>query len=241
VSVLSRAGHGFGIFLLLLLLPFRAFSSTLYVYYPCLLNPLAVEKRLTADFPNCKITVFGRIDDFLEKVKTDRPRIVITKPGLENQLNGYQPDLLGVRNRKTEDSFCLLSTGEPVEPGTLQSKTVGTLDFLGRKGTADFINRAFSPAPKLKRVIKTEDLLPLLIMKMADAILVSAYDIPYFRETSKLDLKVTPVPSAKSGIVEVLTLQNNPDTTLLLAVKKANRNFNAVFGIEQWKEARNAE
>jgi len=59
--------------------------------------------------------------------------------------------------------------GFPWSPGMVERsrRSVGALDFLGRDGMATFVQSVVGAHPKVERVTKVEDLLPLLQVRVA--------------------------------------------------------------------------
>src|SRR5262249_37757273 len=65
---------------------------------------------------------------------------------------------------------------------------VGALDLLGRDGTNAFVYSLLGTKPKIERVTKFEDLLPLIQMQKVDAILLPTRLLPDLQAASRLTL-----------------------------------------------------
>ena len=78
--------------------------------------------------------------------------------------------------------------GADAAPDAASVKTVGALDQLGREGTNAFVAGLVGGQVKVERVTKVEDLLPLLQMQRADAVLLPARLFAEIRATSSLNL-----------------------------------------------------
>jgi hypothetical protein len=96
------------------------------------------------------------------------------------------PKLRGVRGGNVEEKYSLVGVGAEPDAGKLA--TVGALDLLGRDGTNAFVKSMLGAQPRVERVTKVEDLLPLLQMQRADAILMPSRLFSEIKSASKLAL-----------------------------------------------------
>ncbi len=211
-------------------------DNKLYVFYPTLARPQAVQEILQQSLSGVSVTVFGRYNDFSEKVSTDQPEAVLAKPEIIKQLGNYSIALNGVRNGKTNNTYVLISVKEPIDLKNINSETIiGTIDILGKTGTENFIRDIFPEISKIKRVNKVEDLLPLLTFNMVSAVIIEEVFVKYFRSTSHLELGISPIPEVKSGIIAVGVRKESDIANELKTLKKHDRETGALFEIEGWK------
>jgi len=218
------------ILLFLALSPGIRGAERLYVFYPTMVRSQVLQKEFSKTFAGVDVIVFGKYGDFRAKIAADSSAAVLTRPALIDQLPGYEKRLTGVRDGKTEEAYRLVSVGKPVKTDSLGSITIGVLDFLGKQGMEEFVSSMTRHHAKVKRVMKLEDLLPLLTFEMAQAILVTDEQIALLKKTSNLDLIVTQLPGAQSGIIALGAQKSaSPD-----AVIKALRT-QTVLGVQQWK------
>ena len=88
------------------------------------------------------------------------------------QFEGYTTKLSGIKNNEKDEPYILLSVEKMIEPSALEGMTMGAVDYFGRKGMDSLLKKFFTPPPKVKRVTKLEDLLPLISFGMVNAILI---------------------------------------------------------------------
>lgn len=222
-------------FIALLLMTTVCHAESLYVFYPTVIRPNILEEKLSEACPGVDIVVFGRYKDFKEKVLKDNPDAVLTKTPLLEQLLHYDIKYRGLRNGSIRENYVLLSVDKPLSPQELTRIPIGAVDFLGRKEMNRFVKELLKVPPRLKRVTKIEDLLPLMTFKMAQGILITEKDISYFKEISKLNFIVTPLPRAMAGIAALAVKKNGNSPAILKAVKEMPAKTTKVFGVEKWK------
>ncbi len=74
------------IFVISILIQFtHVFAQKLYVFYPTVVRPHILQKKLSEACPDFEITVFGRFADFKAKVELDKPHALLTKPDVLKQ------------------------------------------------------------------------------------------------------------------------------------------------------------
>src|SRR5512133_688998 len=224
------------LFLLLLTVSTVFAQKNLYIFYPSIVRPQTIQDKVETVFQGTTVTVFGRYNDFSAKIEIEPPDMVITKTMLIKQLGSYTPVLHGYRNGKSEDSYVLLSINQPVDLKSITSETlIGTIDIMGRNGMNTFVSQFFPTTPKLKRVTKMEDLLPLLTFNMTVAVLVQEPAVSYFKTTSNLNFSITPLPETKDGIV-ALGVKNGTDSDkIIAALKSVDKEVCSFFEVDLWK------
>ncbi|MBN1576564.1 MAG: hypothetical protein JW913_08430 [Chitinispirillaceae bacterium] len=211
-------------------------QEKLYVFYPTTARPQTVQEKMQEHFNGVSVTVFGRCIDMSEKVAAEPPDAVLSKPALIEQMGNYTIVLNGVRKGKTGATYVIMSINAPIDPKAVNAQTtIGAIDVLGRTGMKSFIGHFFPAEPKLKRVTKIEDLLPLLTFNMADAILVEDVFVNYFRSTSNLEFTVKPLSGATTGIIALGVKNNGNADKTVGALKKADKKLCALFEVDQWK------
>jgi len=207
-----------------------------YVFYPSVARPQAIQEKLQRSVLGAEVTVFGRYIDFTAKMEFEPAQMIITKPALIQQLSGYEVKANGTRAGKTEESYILLSINKGVDLAALTSETViGTIDILGRTGMNEFARQFFTVIPKLKRVTKVEDLLPLLTFNMAAAILIQEPALKHFKSTSNLNFVITKLPDPKDGIVALAVKNGGNADKIITALKVADKELCSFFEVDLWK------
>jgi hypothetical protein len=212
-------------------------GQTVYVFYPSTTRPSIIQQQISeACGGDVKVTVFGRFQDFKEKTETDRPDFVITKPLILEQIPGYFVRLKGLRNGRSEEPCVLLSIDKGVDLDSISGITIGVVDLLGRAGMEKYIAGWFRQPVRLNRVIKIEDLLPMLIFNKAQAIFVGEGTIEYFRKTSTLKLVITEVSNCSSGIVVCAARSEDNNSATAAILNDISRKAKTVLEIDQWKQ-----
>lgn len=211
-------------------------QDKVYVFYPSVARPQAVQDKLQSGAQGVVVTVFGRYNDFTAKMEIEPAQMIITKPALISQFSGYDIKMKGMRAGKAEETYVLLSINSGVDLAALTAETmIGTIDILGRNGMNDFAKQFFTTLPKLKRVTKVEDLLPLLTFNMAAAILIQEPAIQYFKSTSNLNFVITKLPESKDGIVALAVKSGGNVNKIYSVLKSADKELCSFFEVDLWK------
>jgi hypothetical protein len=112
-------------------------------------------------------------------------------------------------------------------------KAVGALDLLGRDGTTNFVHGLLGAKPKIERVTKVEDLLPLLQMQRVDAILLPARLVPELQSTSRLNLLPREL-ATKVGLPAVAKTGAQA-AAVLRGIGKLPSATSRSLGVEEWR------
>lgn len=209
-------------------------AEKLYVFYPTTIRPSVLQKKLKEACPAIDITVFGRYKDFIAQINIAPPDAIIVKPDLLKQLPDYEKNLSGVKQGKADEPYFLLSIDKNIDLSKIGQEVIGIVDFLGRKETAKLVASFFTPSPKIKRVIKIEDLLPLLIFNMATSLFLCEDDIAYLKETSKLNFMVTNLPNVKIGLISLAIRKKSSSELIVKSIKGLSNELNLIFTIDEW-------
>lgn len=223
--------------ILLMLSASKSFSQDkVYVFYPSVARPQAVQEKITKSVQGVDVTVFGRYNDFIAKMEIEPAQMVITKPALIEQFGGYDIKIKGVRAGKSEETYVLLSIKNGVDIAVVTAETViGVIDIFGRNKMNAFAKQFFPTTPKLKRVTKVEDLLPLLTFNMAAAILISEPAVQYFKSTSNLNFVITKLPESLDGIVALAVKKGGNAENIAVALRSADKELCSFFEVDLWK------
>jgi hypothetical protein len=207
---------------------------TVYVFLNTDVKSAVLEKALQAKLPDLSVIVFGRFRDFEEALTTRPPDAVLAAQPLlvARKLN---PVLRGMSEGRDVSSVVLLSAGPPLE-GSLANRTIGVVDYLGRKGTQELVASLLqAPDVRIKLVVRVEDLLSLLQFSAADAVLVPSDFVPSFKERSRLPFQVRVVPGAVIGRVGLGILTPAVSELVTRQVKALDSTVNQMMGIDGWR------
>jgi hypothetical protein len=206
-------------------------QATLFVFLNAEMKPRALQQLLAEQMPTIEITVFGRYKDFEKSVASLNPdAIVALAPTIE--ALGLKVGRRGVVASTTDEPYVLLAVDRKIPQNELSGATIGTVDLLGRGRMPGFVGATIGidADAKIKLVTKTEDLLPLLQFKEADAVLLPERQVSLLTTKSLLSLQITatakrvslPSIAARSaagqGIAELIGALN-PATANALGVE----------------------
>jgi hypothetical protein len=209
----------------------------LYAYLFTDQKSAMLEKELQEKLPGLTVTVFGRFRDFEDAMATRPPDAVVALSPLL-AIQGTPIVLQGQRDGNDWEPYVLVSPGSPVS-GSLSGKVIGVVDLLGRAATQEFVAKLLkTPDIKLKRVTKTEDLLPLLQFSAADAVLVPATAVKSMTDRSRLDLRVRSLPDARVGLPAVGVVNERFRDLVTKQIQALDGESNRAVGVDRWRTTR---
>lgn len=207
----------------------QARTSKLLVFLHVALKQRAFESELQAALPGLEVRAVGRLGDF-ERGLEDGQDAVLSLPVLLDS-HGLSGKLQGMRGGSPEERYSLVGAGTVPDPARVAA--VGALDLLGRDGTNAFVYALLGAKPKVERVTKFEDLLPLIQMQKVDAVLLPTRLLPDLQSVSRLTLaqreltklvKLPAVASAGAGGAEVLA-----------AIARMPVKVSRTLGVDEWR------
>ena len=192
----------------------------------------ALEKLLQQQLPGLGVTVFSRYRDLEDASATAKPDgLVAITPIL--QQRGQKPVLQGTRSGKDTEPYLLVSVG--ALDGSLSGKTIGAVDVMGRDGTQAFVAGLVKTKDvKVKRVAKTEDLLPLLEFSAADAILIPSSAMARLTERTRLAIKSKEIPGAPVGLPGVAVFNDASKEAIKKAFSAMDAATKKLLEIDAW-------
>lgn len=206
-----------------------ATALRLLVFLHVAVKQRALQTELAAAMGGIVVTAVGRIADF-DRALQDGQDAVLTLP-VVLAAYGLAPALRGIRQGSPEERYALVAVDVVPDPARISS--VGALDLLGRERTNAFVHGLLGANPKVERVTKVEDLLPLLQMQRVDAILLAARMFTELEADSRLKLAqrtlaaTVGLPAAAkvgAGAVEVLA-----------ALKRLPGSVSSILGVDEWR------
>lgn len=224
-----------------------AAGAKVFVFYPSLARPLAIQEALTKKCPGLDITVFARLTDLQALVGRERPKAILAQNAVLRQFPEYPLRLQGARNGAATEDFVLLSIGKPFDLAKVSGAAIGAVGMLDRKEMDAFVGGLVAGSPRVNRVTKVEDLLPLLIFQSVGAVLVSEANMREFRKKSQANLVEAKLDQGKVGLLAAGILSNAVETAaaagsnapeereLLSALKALDAGTLALLGLDGWK------
>jgi hypothetical protein len=208
---------------------------TLYVYLHTDAKSANLESALKEKLKALNVTVFGRYRDFEEALTTNRPDALLGLRALIQSQNA-EVFLQGLRGQQDWEPYSLISAGATPLKGVYTGKVIGVVDLLGRRGTQEFVAGLLkTPEIKLKRVTKLEDLLPLLQLSAADAVLIPSSEVKAITEHSKLVHQVEEVPDGRVGLPAVSVLNPKWKELVVKQILKLDGETNRTLGVDKWR------
>jgi hypothetical protein len=194
---------------------------------------IVVEKTLQERMPELQIRVFGRFRDFEEAMTTARPDAVLSIAPVLEQFHAAIT-LQGLRAGKPAEAYVLASVNQPLD-GQLTGKTIGVVDILGRDGTQTFLSALLKePSAKVKRVVKVEDLLPLLEFSAADGIVLPGSMVARLTERTRLVIKTKSVAGAPVGLPAVSVLNPAVRQSVIKSFQGLDAATRTLLGLDSW-------
>lgn len=131
--------------------------------------------------------------------------------------------------------YALASFTQGMTPGQAASGTVAVVDELGRKGTPPFVARILGVAepPRVRRVTKVEDLLTLLQLGQADAIVVRPRHLTTLRARTRRTLHSIGL-RAPAVALAVAFVDGGRRTTIEPRIRNLPGEARAELGITRW-------
>jgi len=204
-------------------------APKLLVFLHVAVKQRAFQGELQAALPGIDVTAVGRIADF-DRALQDGTDSVLTLP-VVLAARGLDPKLRGRHQGATDETYVLVGADTIPDAGRVQ--TVGALDILGREGTNTFVEQLLGAHPKVERVTKVEDLLPLLQMQRVDAILLAARLFPDLRASSRLTLMQKEL--AKKVELPALANPGGASAQVMAAVTRLPSRLCSAVGVDEWR------
>jgi len=206
----------------------------LVAYLQVSVKSRALESALAKQMPGVDVVVCSRYRDFERELLRAPDAVLALGPVL--LAHGMQLDLKGTRSGEDSEPYVLLSIGAAHDKARYRELVIGAVDLLGRKRTADFVAGLLGlpAAPEIKYVIKSEDLLPLLQFRSADAVLLSEQDAMRLKTLSKLDLRLTAL-TPRVGL-PALSLRSEAGRRIVRRnVEALDLETRRKLGVEAWR------
>ncbi len=199
------------------------------VFLHVALKQRAFESELQAALPAMEVKAVGRLADF-ERALEDGQDAVVSSPlllashQLKVKLQGYQ-------SGSADERYSLVATN--VAPAPDRVAAIGALDLLGREATNAFVYGLLGSRPRVERVTKLEDLLPLLQMQKVDGILLPTRLLPDVQQGSRLALAQHQLP----GLVKLPAVAaigpGGPEAAA--AVARLPLKISKTLGVDEWR------
>jgi hypothetical protein len=201
----------------------------LLVFLHVAVKQRAFQDELQAALGGVAVTAVGRIGDFDRALKEGQDA-VLTLPVIL-AAHGLSPALRGVHGGSADERYALV--GADAVPDPARVAAVGALDLLGREGTNTFVQGLVGGKPKVERVTKVEDLLPLLQMQRVDAIVLPSRLFRELKASSRMNLAQRELP-APVGLPAVAKVGPG-GAAAASAIARLPGPLARSFGVDEWR------
>jgi len=203
--------------------------AKLLVFLHVAVKQRAFESQLQAALPGLEVKAVGRLADFERGLEDGQDAVMSLPPLLTS--HGFSPRLQGIHSGSPDERYSLVGTATPPDP--MRVATVGALDLLGRDGTNSFVYGLLGARPKVERVTKFEDLLPLLQMLKVDAILLPTRLLPEVQAASRLTLAQRELAALVKLPAVASVGAAGPDA--IAAITHLPAKISRTMGVEEWR------
>lgn len=207
-------------------------AARIYVFYPSMARPNAVQAALVGKMEGNEVTVFGRLAEFTAMMASRPPDVILVPKPLADRYRDYRVFLRGARAGAPEVRAFLLST-RPVEPGSAPLD-VGVVGILERPAMTALVGSVLGGSPKLRIVTKVEDLLPLLQFNSADAVLVGEELVDELKGKSAAKLVSSEVPGSRWSLLVAAAVRDDAVKDVEPALKALGASERKYLGVDGW-------
>ena len=206
-------------------------AAKVYVFYPSMARPNAVQAALAGRMSGNDVTVFGRLADFTAMMASEPPDVILVPKALADRYKEFKVFLRGARDGAPDVRAVLLSV-EPVDPEA-GSMDLGVVGILDRSAMTVFVGSMLGNQAKLKIVTKVEDLLPLLQFHSADAVLVGEDQVAEIKAKSAARLVSAPIVGVKWNLL-VAAAKDDAARAVEPALRALGVSEKTYLGVDGW-------
>jgi hypothetical protein len=203
--------------------------ANLLVYLHLVMKQRALQSALEGALRGIDVTAVGRIADF-DRALAAGQDAVLTLP-VVLAARGLTPRLQGTHKGEPEETYVLGAVDQGVSANSV--KSIGVLDLLGRSETNEFVFRLLEARPKVERVTKVEDLLPLLQMQRVECICLPERLFHELKSMSRMNLVRTELRK-KVGLPAVGSI-GAQGADVVASVKGLSLEVSRSLGVDAWR------
>lgn len=210
-------------------------APRLYVFVPAVERPRAVGEILSEGLSGVAVTAFGRFADFSAAVASEKPEGALALADTL-QVMGIQPALQGSAAGSTREPYVLLAKDPADTIESLSKKVIGAVDVVGRAALPLLVQRVLGGGslPNVRRVLNVGDLLALLHLDLAPAVLLPERFQGELKKQSRLELR-TLRPVTQLGRVALGYPSGRAERALASALRHASASTQSLLGTETWQ------
>jgi hypothetical protein len=210
----------------------------LYVFVPMLIRARALELLLALALPGVEIVVFARFADLTSAIATRAPAAVLS-PGAGLESLGLRPSLQGTGADGLRERYVILARQNVTSLDAVAERGVGVVDMVGRRALPGLVRSMLklTGEPKVLRVLKLSDLLPLLTLDLAGGILLPERFSAEVRGQSRLPLGVLGAPAADLPRTALAFSGTERPEAIELGLRRAPPAALTALGVQGWQGA----
>lgn len=213
----------------------HADAARLFVCYPTLARPPAIQKMLQEHCRGFQVTVFGRLEDFQAMVAEKTPEAVLALPEVIEDVPGYSIRLQGMLHGSDKDSCVLVSLESSQPPSKDDAFVIGMVGTMDRVKEERVVRKLIPGNPRIRRATKVEDLLPLLLFHSVNGVIVDHKTLGEFRKRSEAKLAISLPGRFTTGLVGLAVLDGQQEKQFVTAVRGLDEKELEMLGIDRWK------
>jgi hypothetical protein len=210
-------------------------APSLFVFVPTLVRGRAFAAMLNAAFLGVGVTVFGRVSDFTSAVRSQAPDALLSLPETIKTLE-LKPYLTGIADHESKEPYVLLTHRPKLQLRDLGTSTLGFVDIVGRHELLPLVQGllGLSSEPRVRRVLRVADLLPLLTLDLADGVVLPERFVSELKSSTRLHLRVLRPVDARLGRTSLVFLRGSNDAILQGMTRLPGRVLK-ILGIDSWE------
>jgi hypothetical protein len=184
------------------------------------------------------VTVFGRVSDFTSAVRSQAPDALLSLPETIKTLE-LRPYLIGMGGEEPKEPYVLLTHRPKLQLGDLGKSTLGFVDIVGRHELVPLVQGllGLSSEPRVRRVLRLADLLPLLTLELADGVVLPERFVSELEKSTRLPLRVLRPNDARLGRTSLVFLRGKNDA-ILEGMARLPKRVLKILGIDGWELSR---
>lgn len=203
--------------------------SKLLVYLHLVMKQRALQGALEDALRGVEVTAVGRIADFDRALAAGQDAVLSLPVVLA--ARDLTSKLQGTYKGASDETYVLGAVDRAVSAANV--KSIGVLDLLGRSETNDFVFQLVESRPKVERVTKVEDLLPLLQMQRVECICLPERLFQELRGMSRMNLVATELRK-RVGLPSVGSVAGRGGD-VVTAVRSMSLDVSKSLGVDAWR------
>ena len=174
-------------------------ARRIFVLAPAGINAGGLQRGLRRHLAGVEVRLFSSRAELKAEASKTQPDAVLASPSMLKSI-GWAARLSAIQPSEGRNMH-LVSVGDPLARARWAEATIGVVSAKPRNDAARAAQATLrlSKTPKIRKVSKADDLLPLLQFRMVDAVLVDSSALPRLKKRTKLALSTQEVTGSRGG------------------------------------------